>query len=624
MTKPANQSRFSKSVLEQLPASAFRGIQELEAGFRRMELSSLASRDSIHQIEESIGVFADILESTVCENQPHSLMNAQLDSIEEAIEFINSAINNRLQSSRYIFESKVLNRPSIGPFSQLYLFYESFVDLFERLISEYHSSIATGKSESKISFLLNVTVHSTIQASLYVPKTCEQHPSKRLIGIRLNQQSFFDIKNTIIILLHEIGHYMRPVDRIQRNKLFLQLFFNWQQDYIHLELRNFIDSIGTQRNLDLTKDQDIQSFFEDPVLSALFPIISIALETYFEDYIKSLHPQSLFPNGNAYELGLSDFVRLLEKFVHWCSDNMSLSLYTNSNARNVFKDTLKESLQSIDDWQRMYSGEADNNDSKNEPFFSYLCRTATSVINNKEVNISSEGIDYLLKCLSLLGLNEATENNLDRLTEQIIQVMKRSLDISDRRKIIEMHYSILHEALADIFVVRALNIKDYETYWEIMKPLYDGTFYSNYDKKRFFGTRNAIMEEYFNLKNGRSLSKQEEPIEYKIPLYFDQEYSGSVNIKGKTISDYELMVGNLRYSLFVPVAEFLSMDEQIYPESVFQQPVTIKANAHTDGELVNQLREKYMKMVFDSAAQTFENELELLKVFLGKGDDYGI
>ena len=117
---------------------------------------------------------------------------------------------------------------NIGPFSELYLFYEEFVDLFENLINSYNESIenTSGKEEgatSQLSFLIDIVVHSSVDAKLFVPRTCISSPTSRLIGITLNEHSFFQIRDTVLLLLHEIGHYVRPFDRIKRNQLLLDI-----------------------------------------------------------------------------------------------------------------------------------------------------------------------------------------------------------------------------------------------------------------------------------------------------------------------------------------------------------------------------------------------------------------
>jgi hypothetical protein len=86
-------------------------------------------------------------------------------------------------------------------------------------------------------------------------------------------------------------------------------------------------------------------------------------------------------------------------------------------------------------------------------------------------------------------------------------------------------------------------------------------------------------------------------------------------MKGKSFSDYMGMLDFLRFSIFVPIAEFLNEEEKVFPESLFLRSNESVIKGTSDSELVRLLRARYMKLAIDSTHQAFENELDMFKLF---------
>ena len=197
-------------------------------------------------------------------------------------------------------------------------------------------------------------------------------------------------------------------------------------------------------------------------------------------------------------------------------------------------------------------------------------------------------VDAYLKCLSLLGLNEPNTNNLDLFSKELIGSLKESLEITKEEFVLEFFIRAVDEALADMFLIKTLAIDDYSSYWNMIQPLFVNSFYNEADRTKYFGVRNAIIAEYFDLI---SSGGPQEQAKYNIPLFPYKE--------DETSSLHKAIVNDLRFIFIVPMAQYLSNKELVFPETLlFQKPADGEAIS-SERELILILREQYKKFIVE-------------------------
>ncbi|MBT3322632.1 MAG: hypothetical protein HN392_10150, partial [Anaerolineae bacterium] len=493
----------------------------------------------------------------------YTLLVNQLESIEDGIEFIGSAINTRLHASRYLFEAKQFNQLNVAPFSRLHLFYEAFVNLFERLITNFNDKVVDDGPTFQFKFLIDVAIHSSVDAKLFVPNIgCKSDLSRKLIGITINEHSFFQTKNTLIFLLHEIGHYTRPFDREKRNQVFLATLNNWIENLVFHELT---ESLGHEP-LFSEKEEKVKSHFETEVILQITPIIRVILESYFAEFTKLTSFTEKFGNRNPYLGRINDFNSILNAFIKSLSVDLSTVLLTTS------KETLQERLKrsKINSLKGLSLSQEDEAGS----YFDGLCDLATTLFEENRVfgyklgkgnSNSNRAFDLYLQWLSILGLNEASEKNFELFIENLLQMLKKALEITEIEGVLETLRRNLNEALADVFIIRTLDIQSFENYQKIIAPILERESYGKLGQLKFFGSRFSIIMEYFRLINP--------DITLNYPTSDTPQTDFGILYQSSTYelssADKVTLANDLRELWFEPIAEYLSSEASVFPETTF-------------------------------------------------------
>jgi hypothetical protein len=624
--KGMEASIFSERVLELLPPSTRRGIQDLEYKYLKMKHSSFSDRLFISQIEESLKTFSLILEEASCEEFEVSLIAAQRTSIEDCIKFVSGAITNRLQSGRYLYEAHLFTPHNMGSFSKIYSFYESFVDLWEELIVAYSNKRVNRNEEVRLNFLVDISTYSAVNAQLFVPNTCNQNPLNRLVGITINENSFFNIKDTLVLLLHEMGHYVRPYSRNARNRILFTILTNWITDFVFQELTSYLyfevllmDQNAKNKSLKIKEEYDkfnaVRTHFEKAVFPAVMPIISMAIKSRFAEFIQRERSDLSSHADEQYSLSLIQFYELLEGFLDDLSDELSATLFVRPKKRVKNKDGILETIVELSERETKVEGKREK-----VIYFETICKLANKLFEQGEefefresTGNSNPGvaIEAYLRSLSLLGLNEISKSNMDLFGRTLIQCLKTSIERVKGESVLEMFTSSFDEVLAHMFWIRALKISDFESYWQIMEPLMQQSFLNEMDRIRYFGIPNAIITEYFSLLlNGEIQDKQD----YKIPPinfpsnHSDTDVTFSAAVKARLIAD-------LRDNFLIPVAKYLKNEDDLFPE---EQLFQIKGDIPLSpiGELVTTFRENYKQFWTDSqSGAQLIHELRMISFF---------
>lgn len=633
------QFSLSKRVLEALPISTRRGIEELDSRFLKMKHGLLSNDQFVDQIRSSIETFFHSLEDAHCNGESASRLLAQLAYIENGIQFIKGAMTNRLLASRYLYEPNLFNPHNMGPFSRLYLFYEAFVDLFERLVMAYNRTKNEPWAFSTLSFLVDISAYSSVHAQVFIPYACTTSSANILIGITINEHAFFQIKATIVLLLHEIGHYVRPFKRIRRNKVLVDVVIRWLTNMVYGQLNDYIYAellaINTQERTEEEKDkiEFVREHFDNDVFPIIGPIISVTLNECFDKFVKSEQVTSVFGDKDQYANLISQFQEILADFLTRLSNELSEMLLLPlrevheseedpPKPRGIASDLGIRTgiLKCLNEKVEIENGFDQEHSSDKVVYFEYLCNKATSLFESGNIFEYKEGvgnstpdlaIDSYLKSLALMGLTEANRDNIEYFTSVVIRCLKRAVEAMQEEAVLSMLIRSLEEALANMFWIRTLNIQDFESYWEIFEPLIQQATFSERDRIQFFGIPNAIITEYFDLY---STGEIQENRVYNISPVNAATPSTRINNHNPEIST-EKLVDDLRYIFFEPIARYLLEEDDVFPEKQLFQIETDKPLS-SDGKLIKELREKIRQFLANTKlANSFSGELEMIDFF---------
>lgn len=625
--------------MDALPISTRNGIEELDSRFLKMKHGLLSNDQFVDQIHGAIKTFFGSLDDAHCQGEVNSQLLAQLPYIEDGIQFIKGAMNNRLLASRYLYESNLFSPHNMGPFSALYLFYEEFIDLFERLVISYNNTKNEPWAFTNVNFLMDISAYSSVRAQVFVPNACTKPPANMLIGITINEHSFFQVKATMILLLHEIGHFVRPFKRRKRNQVLVAAVVNWLcnmvygqlNDYIHAELLHANDQSQLEEK---TKIDIVREHFEQEVFPIIGPVISVVLNECFEEFVKSEQVTSVYGNQDQFANFLTQFHEILDSFLVELSNELSEMLLLPIREARVSEDeeTNQEQnvprlgikakiLKHLKNEVEIENENGQGNSIGSTVYFNYLCEAAMRLFDagnlfeyNPDIGNSVPGaaIDSYLNSLSLMGLTEVNSDNIEHFAAVAIHFVKRAVETMREEAVLDMLIRSLEETLANMFWIRTLDIRDFDTYWEIFEPLIRQAAYSEREQIQYFGIPNAIVTEYFDLYSTGNVQEFRKynlsPIDATTPL-------PRINNIDHPLSSQDKWIEELRYIFFVPIAQYLLEENDVFPE---HELFHIKENSSLsdDGKLVQDLREKFKQFSYNtSAGRKLSDELEMIEFF---------
>jgi len=598
-------SLFPEQTIHFLPRATQRGLIEIERMYQMMDLSGHATPKYLDKIQSSIETFASILEEAICDNDNTRLLD-QIQSIDDAIIFISNAITNRLQASRFLYDTKFFNQKSIGPYSKVYQFYEDLVEHFGNLINQYNQHIHEG-ANSKLNFLLNILIHSTVKVQLFVPSTCSDNPKNRFLGIVLNEYSFFNLTHTVTYILHEIGHYVPPFSRRERNNLFFKIYssvlkkhiIDYLTEIFYKELKGKELDAGAKDNF----PEDISLCF-DKLFSLLSQLAEELTDEYFTKYAELSKKQAA-----------PDFYILDDYKQHISKAQLNLAVNLNEI---LLLDTLEKGdeprrieellLQKLDGAPSAEILKLANGAISYRNLFDLLCDfsqqlfTAGGLFYNEADNsANNEYLAVYLKGISYLALNENTKKNKELFSAKFFQFLKKALDELELIQIVETIHNHVDEAIADHFSFRALDITSVDFYWKIFGSIYLEDSYSLEYKRKSFGGRIAIAIEYLRKFEKKPITV---PDEAKTIIEFADTTSGEEN--GLSVEDKQ----NLIYR---PIANFL-YTKNVFPEIELFQSVESK-----QGPTPN-FRKNFRALVDTNSS--IAAEISLLQTFNNTSDDF--
>jgi hypothetical protein len=629
---------LKKEVLQALPISTQRGVEELINRYLIMRHSSHPEDKFVIQIKRSMETFFLLLEEAHCDEMSSRLLD-QLHSIEDGIAFIKGAITNRLHAARYLYEPSLFNPHSMGPFSNLYLFYENFVDLFERLATEYNKLKDLQNAQSRVDFLVDISIYSSVSARPFVPYSCKKTPENILVGITINEHAFFQIEATIVLLLHEIGHYIRPFNRTSRNKLIREIAFNWLASITFSKMADYLNqgifspNFHPRNNIEEENIRKVKYHIEAVLKSIIDPVLIKIFNKNYDRFINLEEVTSEFKSEDPNACSLRQYQPLLDNFLIYYSSQLGEILFAPQKIplaegfpppppkeQDEIPSITSDILEILD--EETILKQENPNPSSDYSYFATLCEEAIALFNTEEVFIQraeentapDSSFSVYLKSLSLLGINEASKTNKIHFSKVLMQCVKMAVEQMKDEDVLETIIRNLDEALAHMFWIRTLDIKDFESYWKIVFPLMKQTVLDEDNIIINFGVPNAIITEYFNLLQQKH---DNELAHYDIPT-FDTSLLSQINEEKNSNASSEnqgLQEAFFRDTIFVPIADYLFKTDDVFPEKQFFQVSDSKALS-ADGILVKKLRDDFRQFVSGTGEKgKLAQEIQMINFF---------
>ena len=564
---------FNKNLLEILPNAVSLGLRELGHNYQKMAHSQIADEMLQKEIRSAIVTFNAILCEAIGKNDNIRLIIEQTESVEDAISFINQAISNRLQSSRYFYEVTTFSPINIAPFSKIFLFYERLLNLIEKLISFYDHNLNDGGTGSKLNFLIDISVHSSVNANLFIPTVATLTPKSRLIGININERCFFQLQETILLLFHEIGHYVRPVSRESRNVLVRNILINWLVFTVDALLRNKLfnkfysqiddtfkeDTDKELREIQIQNLRLVQLHFEQEVFKVIRRILFVSLEedinNFFIENLGNNNTSKNSPNLSINEINRSILQDYWSFLSQWLKSFTNISKITDSPV-NKLKQRIKDHLEK----NSKILGETDCNNT-----IPNLYKIANRLFEPQQLfqyregegNINSENtvaFDAYLTALTNLNLLENNEESLNQLSELLVNLFPTSLSYCDNANLLDKIFESVDEGFADLFMIQVGCIESWEEYIELITDQADYLKLPDDIKSAQFTIRTDIIKEYFKQKDTLNNTQNNEIIEQE-----NNEFHETLKSQDE----------NIQTILVKPIANFLAKNSLSFSQENF-------------------------------------------------------
>lgn len=515
--KPKLQKDYNLEIAQPLmdhsPTPIRMGLLELKNNFHKLADSRLADIKSTEIICEFIQNFIDALSQIGAPLHENPFTEKQIIGIDNGINFINQAISNRLQSSRYLFEAKSFNPLNIGSLSQLHLFYEKYIELIERIINRYHQQL-DNLSNQQTSFLLDISVHSSPSAQSLAPTHEDfQHPT-RMVGITINEFSFFNPKDTLRILCHEMGHYVSPNKKAGINKNITDVVISLLAEQVNFSIKKtYFPNIDVLKNkegdLDKTESAvlELADSFNRKVLMIIRALLISAFEEHHSEYIKKINETAHNYKGSdtLKEMPLDKYFMALDEWTHSLNKELGRTLLDQEKNNSLFLERLQEILREV---MVFHDDNLDYEEQEEDQLVNPFLWSAT-LLNDGQIFSYTQGkgnlkphsidaFDLYINVLMDLGLNENNEKNLVHLCDHLIKHTKEELTRIINDKFIVRLKDQMGDIIADIFMIETLDM-DFKEYQELTQTHSQEQKFDNELKNRIFRTRESVIRMYYGL-----------------------------------------------------------------------------------------------------------------------------
>jgi hypothetical protein len=444
------------------------------------------------------------------------------ESMELGLRLIMKLLETRVQAFRFFSEMPSYELQFIRTSTKVFIAYMALIEDIERDLKKIFQQ-QDNKLSHEITFFATLEHRDKVSSFDLFPET-----EYRLIPISMNHGSFFDIPYNILLLVHEICHYIPSPNRRERNKVLTELVCK------HIAKRVVFMSLTGEYNLDVGNFELLEPELISQLCSTLSDFI---MEQVWRDGKTIAHDVSirLFPDSLSKQLsrsfsflddrviecyetltqhieelgkqGSSNLPNNLQSIVEqqWrkvnCGDDLSSLQYLwnsiliqgsdKESDKRIFDQHTVEKLS--DEWSELVKVAGERK--------KHLITIGSNFINDEWFkliqrlikNLKSKNNIYLLAHLTQLGMNENTIQNRERVSEAIVNFLNKpdvKLELVEHQSQLT---KILFEARADYLMCQLINLP--WKYYESMVDSYKNqiVYCSNEDGLQELEYRKAIL-----------------------------------------------------------------------------------------------------------------------------------
>lgn len=496
-----------------LPEPITNGLKRLKINLEQVRRGNLADDPFVKPLEQALETLQQVLWESIVIRQEHYFDNrlTNINSIEEGVQFISNSLSNRIHSTKYLFEESALFSMHIDSFSNLLLFAETLVKLFERIINSSRKDKLI-QSNGTTTFLVDISPQVSLSSRHFVPQVKKTASNHKFIGITISENIFFHIHKLICLLLHEIGHHFEAIHVPSRNFVAYSVLSNHIVQQMENNLLDFI------QNQVFPKEKSI---YENPVYhhinSKILPLIHEIIDNSLKKHLL-IHLQEKGIEKAFLSYSLRECKKFFDEWLSCITNEILVGKeIKESNIVNIFFDELSE----------YYKYETEEGFVIKTSYEFLYEKASAFLINDTFDSLGDhayimEAVDSLL----LFGLNEPTPSNKEVLLKVFLNSMERAIKKIQKEEFLNWIITLFDEVQADMFMIKVLQLNDRRYYQNILDSISFHMAYSKYIISNRFGIRSAIVDEYFHNSN-----KNKAPAKYSIKLNseFDNE---------QRISDY--------------------------------------------------------------------------------------
>lgn len=392
--------------------------------------------ESIGYKQEQICNLIEQEDSSIDVKESGPLLDA--GNLALTISLLSDYIMDMLHSSRPFFEIMNQNVKFSGYIAKIIMAYSSIIDAIEIDVEKcIKSQGQNNELHSRLNFFLSVHISHEVNSYMLFPKSSDR-PDRRLIAIKCDTTSLFDVETAICYIAHEIGHYIPPKKRNKRNELLLKVICGYTA-------RLFLGSLFSDKLI--TDDEEFKQQHE---LFDNYP----KFQEPFEKTIETLQT-IIFELFHGVFKGKPIFNGLLKSFSSFLENNFFVAF-----AKDKWEDIKKEYMPK---WDKKF-----NNIYKY--WSNYITNTLPDYIENyeklegrklqpDEANALSEEI--IQKIAHSLMHEDTVENRME-LMDCLREFMNESKYQQYIKVWIEKVRKYLSEVSADVFMCSVLGLTDME------------------------------------------------------------------------------------------------------------------------------------------------------------------
>ena len=410
-------------------------------------------------IELQFDAFVESLEPFLCHTEDPAPIKDCMEDLKETYMHIT-------QASRMFFEVPEMTTYYSGSYNNILRAYYGLIRL---LISiGYAIPHEKGSEQSKLAFSINFDMTPKINSKLHL---LNSKPSeKRLISFNLPYDALYNMPKYMIYLIHEVFHYISPINRIVRNRLLFKICLD-------MVLRNILYCFVTS----VIQKYGDNSVAEDNKLQIIINnIVSLDFGDFIQSSIEGIMERNNHLHKEMFTKTSEFFNRDLE---HFFIDEQN-KLHTN--IIDIVTEIVTQYLDSIHDDYTIRNNHIKRIQLKEQEKEEYIDR-----------------LDIILNQLRSLKDNE--ERDSKKILPKIIQESITYYENGSLGRVIVKNIQELceglSEAICDMYIINLLGLS-FEEYIDILIGLLDELLFDfkkeNNNKSDSLSFRIGILIDLYN------------------------------------------------------------------------------------------------------------------------------